>query len=184
MQKRKKAAVALRVSISLSMLAAVSIICGKYLAINAGEAMRFSLENLSVIFAGVSFGPLAGAAVGVLADLVGCLMVGYAINPLVTVGAGCVGLISGGVWWVMKKSRLPASLSLAVSIFAAHLIGSVLIKGAGLAAFYSMPFEILLLWRLLNYAIVGVCEGILLYFLIKSKMIMSAVSSIKRGGSR
>ncbi len=184
MQKRRHAAIALRVSISLSMLAAISIILGKYLAINVGEALRFSFENLPVIFAGIFFGPIAGMTVGALADLVGCLLVGYAINPVVTLGAVSIGLVSGLTWYLLKKAALPTGLTLGVSVALSHLLGSVLIKGAGLSAFYSMPFGILILWRLLNYLIVGALEGILLYFLIKSKTVRSAVSSIKRGGKQ
>lgn len=181
MGRNQKAGAALRVSIALSMLAAISIVCGKYLAINAGDFMRFSFENLPVIFAGVMFGPFSAAAVGVVADLLGCLMVGYAINPIVTLGAGAIGLISGGVWYLLRKSELPTAVKLALSIFAAHAVGSVVIKGIGLSAFYSIPLGVLMLWRLLNYLIVGLAEGIILYFLIKSRMVNNAVRKIKRG---
>ncbi|MBQ9798211.1 MAG: folate family ECF transporter S component, partial [Clostridia bacterium] len=78
-----------------AFLAALSIICGKYLALSLGNVLRFSFENLSILLAGMVFGPVVGAVVGIVADLVGCLMVGYAINPLVTLGAACVGLLGG-----------------------------------------------------------------------------------------
>ena len=179
MERKRKAGAPLRVSIALSMLAAISIVCGKYLAINAGEFMRFSFENLPIIFAGIAFGPLAAAAVGVTADLVGCLLVGFAINPLVTVGAGAVGFISGTVWHLLTELRPTVRLTL--TLFAAHAVGSVVIKGIGLSAFYSIPLDALMLWRLLNYLVVGIAEGILLFFLIKSRMVTDAVRKIKRG---
>ena len=78
-----------------AVLAALSIVLGKYLAVNVGENFRFSLENLPLILAGIYLGPVAGAFVGAAADLVGCLMVGYAINPVITLGAVSIGLISG-----------------------------------------------------------------------------------------
>ena len=84
----------LRVTVFSALLAAISIVCGKYLAFNMGDFLRFSFENLPIIFAGMAFGPLIGALVGVVADLVGCLLVGYAINPIITVGAAAIGLIS------------------------------------------------------------------------------------------
>lgn len=181
MERKRKAGAALRISIALSMLAAISIICGKYLAINAGEFMRFSFENLPIIFAGIAFGPLAAAAVGAVADLVGCLLVGYAINPLVTLGAVSVGLISGTVWHLLTKTELHPAVRLTLTLFAAHAVGSVVIKGIGLSAFYSIPLGVLMLWRLLNYLVVGIAEGILLFFLIKSGMVTEAVRKIKRG---
>ena len=77
-----------------AILAAFSIILGKYLAINVGENFRFSMENLPILLAGLYLGPLAGAIVGAVADLVGCLLVGYAINPIITLGAVSIGFIS------------------------------------------------------------------------------------------
>ena len=64
-----------------AFLVALSIVCGKFLAIPVGEILRFSFENLPILFAGLAFGPVAGALVGVCADLLGCVLRGYAINP-------------------------------------------------------------------------------------------------------
>ena len=66
-----------------------------------------------------------------------------------------------------------------MSVGAAHVIGSVIIKTLGLAAFYSMPVGILMLWRLLNYLIVGVLEGIILYILLKNRMIQKEIELIR-----
>ena len=175
----KKSGLPLRVAIMLSMLAAISIIAGKYLAIPGGEVLRFSFENLPIIFAGISFGPVAGALVGAVADLVGCLLVGYAINPIVTLGAISVGAVSGGVWWIASRIIKCSAVRVALSVGAAHVIGSVIIKTLGLAAFYSMPVGVLMLWRLLNYLIVGVLEGIILYILLKNRMIQKEIELLR-----
>ncbi|MBP3583660.1 MAG: folate family ECF transporter S component, partial [Clostridia bacterium] len=79
----KKAQLPLQLAVALSMLAAISIILGKYLAFGIGNVLRFSFENLPIAFAGIAFGPIAGALVGAVADLIGCLLVGYEINWLV-----------------------------------------------------------------------------------------------------
>ncbi len=184
MKTKNRAAIALRVSIALSMLAALSIILGKFLQIPVGDTLRFSFENLPTIFAGITFGPFGGVTVGVLADLVGCLMAGYTINPILTVGAGCIGFFSGCAWWLLGKVKLPMAVRLAISELTAHLIGSVLIKSIGLSVFYGMPFEVLIVQRLGNYLVVGVAEGIVLYFLLRSKMIQNAINIIKRGGKK
>ena len=93
----------LKITVALAMLAAISIICGKYLAIPGGEVMRFSLESMPIILSGMAFGPVAGIAVGAVADLVGCFMVGYTVNPLVTLGAASIGAISGILPFITKK---------------------------------------------------------------------------------
>ena len=175
---KKRTEIPLKITAALAMLSALSIILGKYLAIPGGEVLRFSFENLPIIFAGVAFGPLAGALVGAVADLIGCLLVGYTINPLVTTGAICIGAISGVTYALLKRTSLPYALKIALSVALAHLIGSVLIKTVGLSQWYDMPLLILMLWRLLNYVIVGALEGILLFILLKNKLISGEILSL------
>ena len=150
-----------------AFLAAFSIICGKYLALSLGNVLRFSFENLPILLSGMMFGPVAGALVGTVADLVGCLMVGYTVNPLVTLGAACIGVLSGLLFRVTGK--LPLLWQTCITVILTHLVASVIIKTFGLAAYYDMPFYILVLWRLLNYVIVGVAEWLLLYTVLKNQ---------------
>ncbi len=174
-QNRRRVAVfgTLRIMTISALLCAMSIVLGKYLAIRGGEVLRFSFENLPILLAGMAFGPLVGAAVGVVADLVGCLLVGYAINPIVTLGAALIGVSAGVLYHFMKK--LPIGVRAAISVGAAHLLGSVLVKTIGLAAFYDMPLGILMLWRLLNYAIVGTLEALLLIAIFKNRALARLV---------
>lgn len=171
----KKQRLPLKIAIMLSILAAISIILGKYLAIPGGEVLRFSFENLPIIFSGMAFGPIAGALTGAVADLVGCVLVGYAINPVVTLGAVVIGAVSGLVWMILSRTGLPRSVKIAISVSLAHLVGSVVIKTFGLAVFYSMPVGILMLWRLLNYVIVGVLEGVILYILLGNRLMVREI---------
>ena len=166
----------IRVLAMSAVLVAMSIVCGKYLAFGFGNVLRFSFENLPILMAGMLFGPLAGVAVGVVADLIGCLLVGYAINPILTVGAAFIGLAGGLIYRLC--ARLPYSLRLGLAVMTAHLLGSVVIKTVGLAAFYDMPLWILMLWRLLNYLIVGAAEYVLLYFILKNKGIRSVTGRL------
>ena len=173
----------LQVTVALAMLAAVSIIMGKYLAFGVGEVLRFSFENLPILFAAIAFGPVSGMLVGAVADLVGCLLVGYAINPLVTVGAAAIGLVAGLIFklspLVGLKSR---TVRVILSAALGHLIGSVLIKTLGLAIFYSMPIPVLMLWRLLNYAIIALLETVILVALMKNRALTRQLTAMKTGG--
>ncbi len=177
-QSKKRVAVfgTVRVLAFCAVLTAMSIVCGKYLAIRGGEILRFSFENLPILMAGMLFGPAAGTVTGVAADLIGCFLVGYAINPLVTLGAAVIGLSGGLVFRLC--GRLPYGVRLSLAVATPHLLGSVVIKTFGLSAFYDMPFGVLMLWRLVNYLIVGVLEYLLLYFILKNKAIGSL--SVKR----
>ena len=176
---------ALRLTVFSALLAAISIVFGKYLAFNAGEFIRFSFENLPILFAGMAFGPIIGAAVGAVADLIGCLLVGYAINPIITIGAAAIGAVAGIYHFLPEASSFRAHLlKISLTVFSAHLIGSVLIKSFGLSVFYDMPLIILMLWRLLNYVIVGTVEGFILYHLMKNKRLVHEITGIMKGQNK
>ena len=137
-----------------ALLAAMSMILGKFLQIPTpfAEFVRISFENLPVILAGIVLGPLAGAMTGAVADLVGCLAYGYSINPLITLGAASVGLVAGVFGLLLARAPLLARISL--SAIAAHLVGSVGIKTAGIAAWYLAKYDLgymeLMLWQLIG----------------------------------
>ena len=178
MQKQNKL-IPLKLTLLLTLLSAMSVVLGKLLAINLGDTLRISFENLPVLFAGLAFGPFAGAAVGAVADIVGCLVVGYAINPFITLGAAVIGATAGFVKKLLPSTALPEWSTVALSVAAAHLNGSVIMKTVGLSVFYSMPFLPLIGWRTLNYLIVGAAEGVLLFILLKNRGIKKAISSMK-----
>ena len=155
------------------ILAAMSLILGKFLQIPNPfqEFIRISFENLPIMLAGFCLGPIAAATVGAVADLIGCLLYGYTINPIITLGAASVGLIAGFISrYIIKKHTV---LKVIVCEIAAHTVGSVLIKSAGLAAWYlakyDMGFWEFAAWRLLNYAIVAVAESVILILLLKNR---------------
>ncbi len=156
-----------------ALLAAMSLILGKFLQIPTpfAEFVRISFENLPVILSGLVLGPLAGAMTGAVADLVGCLAYGYSINPLITLGAASAGLMAGIVGLLSR--RVPLLLRIALSAIAAHLVGSVAIKTAGIAAWYLAKYDLgyleLTLWRLLNYAIIAVLEIAILFALLRHR---------------
>ena len=168
----------LAVLVAAALLAALSIVLGKYLAIRVGDTMRFSFENLPILLAGAAFGPLTGMLVAVGADLIGCLLVGYPVNPLITLGGALIGLLGGVLYRVLSKT--PCLVRVAVTVIVSHIVGSVLIKSVGLAAFYSYPLWELMLWRLLNYVIVGAAETALLYVVLKNRAIQNQIAQIRR----
>ena len=156
-----------------AILAAMSIILGKFLQIPNPfqEFIRISFENLPVILGGIALGPVAGFFIGVIADLLGCVMYGYTVNPIITLGAAAVGAISGFMAnYVVRFPVLPRVILAAVP---AHLVGSVLIKSFGLASWYLAKYELgmgeFIIWRLVNYALVATAECVLLFILLKNK---------------
>ena len=161
----------LRLSIC-ALFAALSIVFGKYLSIST-DLFRISFENLTVIMAGIFFGPIAGALTGACADLLGCVLVGYSINPLITVGAASVGFLAGGSFRVLRRLELPA-LRLYLSVMIGHTVGSMVIKTFGLWLYFGQPIEILI-WRVPLYTVLGALEFYLIYMLMRSKAVLGAL---------
>ena len=87
----------------LALLVAMSIVFSRVLSISTGF-VRFNLGSLPVLLAAVVFGPGAGFAVGAVADIIGGVLAGYAINPLITLGAGAIGLVAGFAWQKLSSS--------------------------------------------------------------------------------
>jgi len=166
----------LRVMIVSALFVALSIIFGKYLAINPNEFVRISFENLPILMGGIFFGPLVGACIGATADLLGCLMVGYTINPIITLGAVSIGFISGLISSCFKRKN--SVLCLGLSVFIAHIIGSMIIKSLGLHFWYNVPFS-LLVFRIPNYLIISFVEFLIIILLLKNKAFTAQIEKIK-----
>lgn len=163
----------------LGILAAASVILGKLLQIRIGDTIRISLENLPIIFAGIVFGPISGAAVGIVADLVGCVAVGYAINPIITAGAAIVGLTAGLVAAPWAREQVRAYPKVLLPTASAHVIGSMIAKSVGLHIAFATPWTALFSTRIPIYIVNIAAESVLIYVLLKSKAIST---SLKRFG--
>lgn len=158
-----------------SLFVALSIILGKYLSFTAGP-FRISFENLTILMAGIFFGPVVGLLVGACADLVGCLLVGYAINPIVTAGGAAVGLLSGVVYRLC--TRLEIKTRLAAAVGTAHVIGSMIIKSIGLYVYFNYPLPLIFL-RIPLYIVIGLAEGYIIYLLLNNKAFKRQVEGMK-----
>jgi len=156
----------IRIMVIAALFVAMSIVLGKMLAINIGTSIRISFENLPILMAGIFFGPLVGAAVGVGADVIGCLIVGYSINPVITLGAASIGLFSGLVSMYLRDRY--SFRSTLCSVMAGHIIGSMLIKSIGMFLYFHTPFQTLL-FRVPLYAGIGLLETYIITLLLKDK---------------
>ena len=132
----------IQVLIMMALFIALSIVLGKQLSFTAGPFR-------------ISF-----------ADLIGCLLVGYAINPIITAGAASVGFISGLVY--KNCFRTKPKLRLAASVGAAHVIGSMIIKSIGLRIYFGYPLQMVAL-RVPLYIVIGCAEGYIIYLLLRNK---------------
>ena len=167
----------------MALMVALSIVFGKFLALNFTDMIRVSFENLPIILAAIILGPARGAIVALVADLLGCLLRGYVINPAVTIGAVVFALVVGIVFKYIPTRGLLASITL--SILPAHLLGSVLIKTIGLASFYLSSYDMgigaLVALRLLVYGLTSAGEIFIIVALLKNKAFSRLVYKIQKG---
>ena len=149
------------------MLTAMSVVigmfCKNYMNF-ANGLFRVTFENLPIILSGILFGPITGAAVGAASDVISYLLTAqaYPINLVVTLGAATVGFVSGFVAKVIINKSGYAQII--ISGAAAHLIGSLIIKSAGLYQFYGWA----IMWRIPLYILIASVELWLLCLLYKN----------------
>ena len=183
MQKNKGIIFTTRQLVFMALMVALSIVLGKFMAINITEMIRISFENLPIILAAVILGPLQGATVALAADLLGCFLRGYTINPVVTVGAVLLALIVGFTFKLIPVKDVITRLTF--SILPAHFFASVVVKTIGLAAFYlskyNMGAGMLFLLRLSVYGLTAICEIFIVSALLKSKQLNSLISKFNKG---
>ena len=159
----------LRVPVTTAVLAALSVVLGYLLAINIGDTMRISFENLPIILASLVLGPAWGAACGVVADLVGCLIRGFAVNPMITAAAGLMGVVP----WVFAKKifRSYSMWSVAASVVISHIVCSLVVKTVALHIWYSTPYAALFASRGAIYAVTAAVEAYVCALILKSGVI-------------
>lgn len=166
-----------RVLIISSLLAAMSIVLGKYLQIPVGDSIRISFENLPVLMAGIFFGPVVGAVTGAAADLIGCFVKGYAVNPIITCGAACIGFVSGAVYHFFPRRKELARV--AASVMSAHILGSMIVKSVGLVLYYHTKMAVIA-WRVPLYILIGTAETIAIYTLLSNKAFMAELEKVMK----
>ena len=167
----KNSKTSVRTLVMLALLTAVSIVFARVFTISTGF-VRFNLGALPTHLAAVWFGPAGGFAVGALADMIGGTLSGYSINPLITLGAGSVGLVSGLLFRQLSQLRL--GLRLQLSITAGHVVGSVIINSIALHLFYGYAWPVLAA-RIPNALILSAVNTVLVRLLLQNKSLREIV---------
>lgn len=168
----------LRVIACAAVCAALSIVLGKFAAIPIGNTIRISFENLPIIFCSVAFGPAVGGACGAVADLLGCLLRGYDINPLITLAAAAMGIVPGTLTKYVFRSR--TALPVATSALASHAVCSVVLKTLALHIAYAAPLGALFAQRGLTYAAIAPIEAYLCILIMKNGAVKKELAANDR----
>lgn len=148
----------------VAMSVAVGWICKTYLTFGA---IRVTFENLPILISGIFHGPVIGAVVAVVSDTISCLISpNPALNPIITLGAASIGVISGLISrYMLKKSK---NLKIILSVFISHIVGSMFIKSIGLYVFWKYDLSVLI-FRIPLYIAIAAVESALIITILQNR---------------
>ncbi len=165
--------------VSIGMLTALQLLLSRFLAINIGGFARVGLGPVATIMAGIWLGPVAGGLTGLAADLLGCLIQGYAVNPLITLSAVLWGVIPGLLCPPAGFRKMRKILRLCVSIILAAVVCTLVLTTAGLVLIMGYHYYSIMPTRLVQFAFM-----VPIYCLLVSLLYMSPVTSMVRNALR
>ena len=151
-----------------ALLAALQVVLARLIVPMPNEFTRFSIEAVPTVLSGILFGPVAGALVGFVSDLVGCLFSGYGYNPLFCVPPILYGLLAGLCRPMLAKKV--SLLRLLTAVAPAAVLGSILYQSWALDFVYGKGFWVLLSARSIQFAVTVVVDVIILNLLFKAKI--------------
>ena len=154
---------------TLALLAAVEVVLARFIIPMPSATMRISIEAVPIILAGLLFGALPGALVGVVGDAVGCLFSAYGYNPVFAVPPMLIGLCAGLLRSLVEKKVNYWRVLL--TFLPAVVLGSVLWQSWWLAFFYGThSFVWFLGSRAAQFAVTSLVNAAIVMALFKSRV--------------
>ncbi len=155
-----------------AMMSALSIVLERIITITPASNMmdiRISLSNVPIILAGVLTTSVMGALCGVVSDIVGCFISGYAPFPLLTIAPLIMGLLPKYLLSFSKKNNGQYSFAAICSALTiTHALSSFFVTTMGLCVMRGTPFIPMLLTRIPSCSANLVIDILLVYLLLKS----------------
>ncbi len=160
--------ISVRTMSMLAMLTAVTIVLARLCGFYITPENRISFEYFPIIFAGICFGPVAGAVVGGLADFLGSTVLsGLGFYPPLIVGPILAGLLSGLVARLVFHDNVDSWPKAAVVVFVSELLANLLWGSFALSRLYGSPFPVVLVGRIPVKLIVMVFDALFVSTLLK-----------------
>ena len=149
------------------VLVAMDLVLARVLAINIGSTLRITVSATPIYLAGFWFGPIVGGICGGVADLLGCLIQGYAPNPLIMVTSVLAGVLPGVFKHYVFHNKMN-TWKIAVVIAIHGLIGSLGFTTVGLHVYYGTPWAVLYSTRVIQTIALTAANTILVSILHQS----------------
>ncbi len=137
----------------MALLIAMHLVLTRVLVIDLG-AYRISVGSVTTILAGLWLGPVAGGVCGFCADIIGCFMKGYAVNPFITVAAILWGVLPAlAKPFFANRKKTGKTVGICVSIVVTAVLSSLVLTTAGLVIMLGYNFYAIMPGRLVQFAI-------------------------------
>ncbi len=157
-----------------AMLTALSIIFERIITITPPSNtmdIRITFANVPIILAGLLVSPVMGGVCGVVSDLLGCLISGYAPFPILTLAPLVTGLVPGLIYKGSciknrpKSGALAKSAVLLAAVIVSHMLSSVIITTYGLSIMRGVGFVPMLITRVPSMLIGVAIDAVLICIL-------------------
>jgi len=158
----------------LGLLVALAVVLTRFASVRltvAGvENVRVGFGHFPVLFAGILYGPLAGAAVGALADLIG-----YSLSPMgpymphFTLAWALTGALPPLVLAALpRRPRVPTVGRLLVAIGVTQATVAVLLTSLFLRLLFGMPWTVTVTPRVVVQAVLVPVYATLTHMILRS----------------
>lgn len=177
MERNNKTTFDTRTLVFMALLVAMQIILSKVVSIDLGFA-RVTISSLPTILAGLWFGPVVGGLCGMTADILGCLLKGFAVNPLITLSTMTWGIIPALMCPLMKGTKLQKTLYLCLSVVCCAVLGTLVLTTCGLVLMNGYNLAAILPGRLIQCAVM-----IPVYCVLTNLLYYSPLTDVVRGSA-
>lgn len=166
----------------MALFVALDLVVGRLLSIDLGP-YRISFGSVVLILSGLWLGPVAGGVCGFGADIIGCFMKGYTVNPVITLAAvmwGVIPALMKGLFSSSEKAKNKRIAWLSVSVVLTGALSSLVTTTAGLVLILGYNFYAIMPGRLVQFVIMMPLYCVLtclLYFSPLTSMIAGNIAS-------
>ena len=174
--RKNKQTWSVKTLVFLALLVAIQLVLSRVLVIDLG-VYRITLGTVATVLAGLWMGPVAGGVEGAVADIIGCFMKGYGVNPLITLSAVAWGVIPGLAGKLMaEKNRKVKTAVMCAAI--SGVVGTLGLTTAGLVMI-GANFYAIMPGRLVQFAIMTPIYCVLTSLLYFSPLTGMVVGNIR-----
>ncbi len=145
----------------LGILSALAAVFAMWLTVRIGTFIKISPVFLAVALAGFLYGPVGGATVAFIGDVLQSLLSGLGFSPLIL----CVNVLTGLCFGLILKNGRSLG-RVVLSVLLTQGLGSVVLNTLALYIQYGMPIFPTVYWRIMQAAVMTVVETVVLWLLL------------------